>query len=48
MENEVIWAKQSGDPQAYATDAASVLGAFTGENLDVVNSLGREFDKQKA
>ena len=31
-----------------ATDAASVLGAFTGANFDVVNTLKREFDKQKA
>ena len=31
-----------------ATDAASVLGAFTGANFDVVNTLNREFDKQKA
>ena len=46
--NEVVWTQQSSDPQAYATDATSVLGAFTGANLNVVNSLNREFDKQKA
>ena len=48
MVNEVIWAQQSSDPQAYATDASYVLGAFTGANLDDVNSLNKEFDKQKA
>ena len=32
----------------YATDTASILGAFTGANFDVVNTLNREFDKQKA
>ena len=47
MVNEVVWEQQSSDPQAYATDATSVLGAFIGDNLDVVNSLNREFDKQK-
>ena len=31
-----------------AIDATSVLGAFTGANFDVVNTLNREFDKQKA
>ena len=31
-----------------ATDIASILGAFTGANLDVLNTLNREFDKQKA
>ena len=31
-----------------STDAASILGAFTGANFDVVNTLNREFDKQKA
>ena len=30
-----------------ATDAASVLGAFTGANFDVVNTLNKEFNKQK-
>ena len=48
MVNEVVWTPQSSDPQAYATDAAYVLGAFTGANLDDVNSLNKEFDKQKA
>ena len=31
-----------------ATDTTSVLGAFTGANFDVVNTLNWEFDKQKA
>ena len=31
-----------------ATDIASVLGDFIGANFDVVNTLNREFDKQKA
>ena len=48
MVNEVVWEQQSSDPQAYATDATSVLGAFVGANLDVVNSFNREFDKEKA
>ena len=30
-----------------ATDATSVLGAFTGANFYVVNTLNREFNKQK-
>ena len=46
--NEVVWTQRSSDPQAYATDAASVLGDFTGTNFDVVNTLNQEFDKQKA
>ena len=46
MVNEVLWTPQSSDSQAYATDAASVLGAFIGANMDVVNSLNKEFDKQ--
>ena len=48
MVNEVLWTQPLNDPQAYATDAASVLGDFTGANQDAVNSLSREFDKQKA
>ena len=48
MVNEVVWTQQLSDPQAYATDAASILGAFTGANLDAVNNLNREFGKQKA
>ena len=32
----------------YATYAASILGAFTRANFDVINTLNREFDKQKA
>ena len=30
-----------------AIDAASVLGDFTGANFDAVNTLNKEFDKQK-
>ena len=48
MVNEVVWTPQSSDPQAYATDGASILGAFTCANMDVFNSLNEEFDKQKA
>ena len=47
MVNEFLWTPQSSDPKSYATDAASVLGAFIGVNMDVVNSLNKEFDKQK-
>ena len=47
MVNEVLWTPQSSDPQAYAIDAVSILGAFTSANMDVVNSLNRDFDKQK-
>ena len=43
--SKVVWTQRSSDPQAYATDAAFVLGAFTGANLDAVNTLNREFDK---
>ena len=48
MVNEVVCMKQSSDPQSYAIDVASVLGAFTGANLDALNNLNRYFDKQKA
>ena len=48
MVNEVLWTWQSSDPQSYATDAPSVLGAFIGANMDAVNYLSKEFDKQKA
>ena len=48
MVNEVVWKQQSSYPQAYVIDATSILGAFTSANLDVVNYLSREFDKQKA
>ena len=47
MVNEFFWTPQSSDPQAYATDVASILGAFTGANMDDVNSLNRDFDKQR-
>ena len=30
-----------------ASYAASILGDFTGANFDAVNTLNREFDKQK-
>ena len=46
--NEFVWTQWSGDPQVDATYAASILGAFTGANFDAVNTLNREFDKQKA
>ena len=48
MVNEVVWTHQSSDRQAYAIDVASVLRAFTGAYMDAVNSLYKEFDKQKA
>ena len=47
MVNEVVWTQQTSGPQAYATDATSILGAFIGSNMDAFNSLHREFDKQK-
>ena len=46
LSNEVVWTQQSGDPQVDATDAASVLGAFTGANFHAVTTLNREFDKK--
>ena len=46
--SKVVWPQQSSDQQAYATDAASILGAFTGANCDAVNNLNLDFDKQKA
>ena len=46
--NEVVCTQWSSDPQAYATDATPVLGAFTGTNFYAVNMLNREFDKQKS
>ena len=46
--SKVVWTQRSSDPQEYAIDAASVLGAFTGANCDAVNTLNREFDNQKA
>ena len=45
--NQIIWTQQSGDPQVDAVDTTAALGAFTGENLHVVNTLNREFDKRK-
>ena len=48
MVNEVLWTSQSNDPQYYATYVTFVLGTFTGANMDAINSLNREFDKQKA
>ena len=48
MVNEFLWKSQSSDPKAYDIDAYSVLGVFIGANMDVVNSLNKEFDKQKA
>ena len=36
MVNEVVWTLQSSDPQAYATYATSILGAFIGANMDAV------------
>ena len=47
LSNETVWTQWSSDPQVDATAAASILGAFTGANFDVVNTLNREFDKQK-
>ena len=41
MVNEFLWTLQSSDPQAYATNATSILGSFTGANMDAVNSLSR-------
>ena len=47
LSNEIVWTQRSSDPQVDATDDAYVLGAFTGANFDAVNTLNREFDKQK-
>ena len=48
LSSQVVWTQRSSDPQVDAIDAAIVLGAFIGANFDAVNTLNREFDKQKA
>ena len=45
LSNEIVWTQQFGDPHVDATDAASILGAFTGANFDVLTTLNRQFDK---
>ena len=47
ISNQIIWTQQSGDPQVDAVETPTMLGAFTGTNLDAVNTLNREFDKRK-
>ena len=48
LSNEIVWTKRYGDPQVDATDATSVLRDFASANFDDVNTLKKEFDKQKA
>ena len=48
LSNEILWTQLSGDPQVDATDAASILGAFTCANFDAINTLNKEFNKQNA
>ena len=48
LSNEILWTQLLGDPQVDATDAASILGAFTCANFDAINTMNREFDKKKA
>ena len=45
--NQIVWTHQSGDPQADVADIAVALGAFTGANHHVVNTLNRKFDTRK-
>ena len=45
--NQIIWTQQSGDPQVDAVDTTKYLGAFTGENLDAINTLNMELDRIK-
>ena len=46
--NEVVWTHRSVDTQVDGTNAPSVLGSLTTANFDVVNTLNKEFEKQKA
>ena len=41
LSNEIVWTQQFGDPHVDATDAASVLGAFTDANFHDVTTLNR-------
>ena len=45
--NQIIWTQQFGDVQIDAVDSATVLGAFTGANLDAILTLNKEFEKRK-
>ena len=45
--NEIVWTQRYGDTQVDAIDVAPVLGDFTGANFDAINTLNREFNKQK-
>ena len=48
LSNEIVWTQRFGDPHVDATDDASILGAFIGANFDAINTLNKEFDKNKA
>ena len=39
--NQIIWTQHFGDPQIDAIHTATALGAFTGANIDAVNTLNR-------
>ena len=45
--DQIVWTQQFSDPQVHAADTAVALGAFTGSNLHVVNTLNMEFDRRK-
>ena len=45
--NQIIWTQQFGDPQVDVVDTTTALGAFTGANLDAVNTLNRELERRK-
>ena len=45
--NHIIWTQHSSDPQVDAVDTTTALGAFTGANLDAVNTLNRELERRK-
>ena len=45
--NQIIWTQHFGDPQIDAIHTATALGAFTGANIDAVNTLNREIDRKK-
>ena len=45
--DQIVWTQQSSDPQVDAAYTTATLDAFTGSNLDAVNTLNREFDRRK-
>ena len=45
--NQIIGTQQSRDPWVEVIDTTIALGAFTGANLNAVNTLNMEFDRMK-